>query len=211
MITFLVGTDTKKKYAYIDAQAKGKERIVLPQDGSAKELLLSYASGVSLFGESPVVLLQSMIGENIFELSKEEWVLLSESHTRFLFSEDTLLKADEKRLMKYGSVERFEHKEVNIKQAFNPFALADYYARRDKMNAWITYTSLIDNGDEPEKICGMLFWKIKTMIQNGTTVFTKEELYHQSSQLVSLYHRAHRGEVDFTLGLEQFIVQTLSK
>lgn len=211
MITFLVGTDTKKKYAYMDTLTKGRECIVLPQESTSKELLLSYASGVSLFGESPVVSLQSMIGENIFELSKEEWMVLSESHTLFFFSEDTLLKADEKRLMKYGSIERFEHIKVSTKQTFNPFALADYYARRDKMNAWITYTSLIDNGDEPEKICGMLFWKIKTMIQNGTTVFSKEELYHQSSQLVALYHRAHRGEVDFTLGLEQFIVQTLSK
>jgi hypothetical protein len=49
------------------------------------------------------------------------------------------------------------------------------------------------------------------MILNGTKVFTKDELKKRSSELVSIYHRAHGGEVDFTISLEQFILNSLNK
>ena len=49
------------------------------------------------------------------------------------------------------------------------------------------------------------------MILNGTKFFSKEELKKASSELVSIYHKAHRGEYDFTISLEQFILSSLSK
>ena len=93
----------------------------------------------------------------------------------------------------------------------NIFGIADAYARRDKINTWSLYQNAVQEGISPEEISGILFWKIKMMILDGTKFFKKEELYNISSSLVSIYHEAHRGETDFTIALEQFILSTLSK
>ena len=72
------------------------------------------------------------------------------------------------------------------------------------------YREGVESGIEPEAIAGILFWKIKTMILNGSRMFSIDELKNQSSKIVSIYHLAHRGEVDFIVSLEQFILTSLS-
>jgi len=211
MIYILSGNDTKKKNAFLKKLYKNNLPIFIPEESSNKEMLLDYASCVSLFGESPIVVLEDMIKEGNITLSVEDLLVLKDSSTTFAFIEDKLLIGEAKKYKKYAVIEDFSTQVLKQVPKMNVFGIADAFSRKDKIGTWILYRDAVSKGVAPEEISGIIFWKVKTMILNNTKVFSNQELKKISSELVSLYHSAHRGECDFTIGLEQFILSTLSK
>ena len=210
MIYILFGNDTKNKSSYIKELTLKSESFFISSSNLDKNLILSYSNNIDLFGESKSVILDNILNSENIGFSLEEMNFLKESKTIFIFKEDKLLALDQKKYKKYGEIIGFELKKSLPEQKFNVFSITDAFARRDKITTWILYQNAIYSGIEPEAISGILFWKIKTMILNGTTTFSKDQLKKQSSSIVSLYHRAHRGECDFHIGLEQFILSSLS-
>jgi DNA polymerase III delta subunit len=90
------------------------------------------------------------------------------------------------------------------KEEFNIFALADALGSRNALKSWSMYRQAIDNGQEPESIVGMLFWKIKSMITaKNTKSYSEEELSALMTDLIKVYHDGHRGIVDMELGVEK--------
>lgn len=211
MISILAGQDTKKKNSTIKTLAKGRDVIRVPEGDITKDLIDGYALGVSMFGDPAAVVLESVIAKGDFLFKDEDLKNLADSKTLFIFLEDKLLAANEKKFKKYASVERFEEKKLKEAPKINLFAIADAFGSHDKVKAWSLYRDAIEGGVDPEPISGILFWKIKTMLLTGNRLFSPKALKNQSSELVSLYHRSHRGEIDFVIGLEQFILSSLSK
>jgi hypothetical protein len=211
MIYILSGNDSLKKTSYIKSLIKGRERIDLRAGDKAREVLLEHASSTSLFGDSPSIFVENILGEGNIAFNAKDLALLNESPTIFVFLEDKLLKKDEAKYKNYATIESFEEKSTKKASEFNTFAIADMYGSRDKIGTWVMYREAIEKGVEPEAISGIIFWKIKTMILNNSKTFSSIELKNQSSNIVSLYHRAHRGECDFVIGLEQFILSSLSR
>lgn len=210
MIYILAGNDTNKKSDYIIELARGGESFFLASNVLTKEILFNYSANISIFGDSPIIIVESVLSDGNLILSSDELILLKESKTTFVFKEDKMLAPDQKKYSKYGEVKIFENKKIITPPKFNVFSITDSFANRDKVGTWVSYNNAIENGIEPEAIAGVIFWKIKNMILNGSRQFTKDELKNQSSSIVSLYHLAHRGESDFTIGLEQFILNSLS-
>lgn len=211
MIHILVGNDIKKRNDFIAKLVGSGELVRLNSSNISRESLLEHASNQNLFGSSPTVVVENILNNSDINLSKDDLKNLSESGTHIIFLEDKLLKADESKFAKYGKVEKFDEPKVKAVPKVNTFAIADAFAKCDKISAWTLYIEAIDSGVEPEAISGMLFWKIKNMLLTGSRAFTAEKLKKQSSDLVSLYHLAHRGECDLSIGLEQFILSSLSK
>ena len=210
MIYLCTGGDIKKKNAYIKTLAKNQQIISIPFSFS-KEMLFDYASNNSLFGEIPVVVVENILSDEEIILSPSELEILKKSPTTFVFSEDKLLALTEKKYSKYvEKIEKFEQKAGFVKPKENNFAIVDAFARKNKIETWTLYIKAIESGVSPEAILGMFFWKIKTMILNNSKIFTKDELRNFSKELVGLYHQAHRGECDMTIGLEQFILKAFS-
>lgn len=209
MMEILVGNDNKAKKSYIKNITKGTEPVFLASSDSNRESVLSYANGVSLFGETNVYIISDMLLEIPFKNGDLE-IINKSAHT-FIFLEDKLLAQEERAYKKYAKISKFEEKKVLKKEAVNTFAIADAFANKDKVKTWMLYREAIERGSAPEAISGILFWKIKMMILSNSKSFPIERLKRQSSDLVSLYHRSHRGECDFTIGLEQFILSSLSK
>ncbi len=110
---------------------------------------------------------------------------------------------------------------------FNIFALTDMLGKRDKKNLWVLYRKAVELEIASEEIAGVLFWQIKSMlIASGAStageaglnpfVFSKSksyaknfkegELAEKSSEMVSLYHDAHRGIHEFEIALERFVL-----
>ena len=201
MIYILTGTDTKKKHLHETMLVGAREKIVLPLSVVSQGMLNEYASSVSLFGDSPVIVVSNA----------KDLAVLSESDTVFIFNEDSMLASVEKKYQKYVSVVRFDEKKGKSIPKMDPFAIANAFARRDKMGAWIALTESIEAGTSPESISGTLFWKIKTMIISGTRLYSRDELLSCSRALVALYHDSHKGDRDFAIGLEQFILSRLAK
>lgn len=210
MIHILVGGDTKSKSIYIKELTGKSEVFFIPTNELSKDILMSYSNNISLFDESPSIILENILNEDTLLFSQEELMSLKESKTIFIIKEDKLLVPFQKKYKKYGDIKIFEEKKVSATSKFNIFSLTDAFANRDKIKTWILFNDAVLSGIEGEAIAGVLFWKIKTMILNGTRFFNKEELKYQSSNIVSLYHKAHRGDSDFNISLEQFILASLS-
>jgi DNA polymerase III delta subunit len=211
MIYILSGNDTKKKSACLKKLYKSDQPVFVPEANATKEMLLGYAMERSLFGESMTVVFENILKKEDISLSPDELSKLKDSKTVVVFLEEKLLAIDSKKYIKYATIEDFSTQIVKQAPKMNMFSIADAFARRDKINTWILYRDAVALGAQPEEISGIIFWKIKNMVLNGTKSFSQDELKNQSSELVSLYHKAHRGESDFVIGLEQFILSTLSK
>jgi DNA polymerase III delta subunit len=210
MIYILSGNDTSKRTPYVNTLTKNRQRIDLRLGEASLSTLIDYARNTSLFGDTPIICIESMIGQGDVSFDIKTLEVLKDSPTTFIFLEDKLLKKDETRYKKYATIESFENKTAKKIAEFNTFAIADLYGRRDKIGSWVLYREAIEHGVEPEAISGILFWKIKTMILTKNKTFGITALKNQSRDIVSLYHRAHRGESDFVIGLEQFILSSLA-
>jgi hypothetical protein len=210
MIYFLLGGNIENRNAYIKDLIKGNESFFFSSNDLNKELILSYSNNVNLFEQSPVIIVDNVLNEESLDFSAKELESMKESETIFIFKEEKMSIPDQKKYKKYGEFKILESKKIIPIQKFNVFSLTDAFANRDKINAWILYNQGVEKGIEPEVISGVLFWKIKTMILNGSRLFSKDELKNQSSPIVSIYHNAHREECDFSLSLEQFILSSLS-
>lgn len=209
MIHILYGDDTKSRSTYIKELTREREASLASSDVD-KDFILNSSASVSLFGGLSALTLDNILNEEKIIFSTEELNSLKKSDTIFIFKEDKLSVADQKKYKKYAEIKSFENKKVIIHQKFNVFDITNAIAKRDKVVSWTLYRKAIDVGVEPEAISGAIFWKIKMMILNGSNSFTKDELKHMSSQIVFMYHMAHRGELDFTIALEQFVLSSLS-
>lgn len=211
MIYILLGNDTKNKASFIKELTKNGEVFFVTQNDLSKELLFNYSSGSNLFNKLESVVVDNLFRESSIILNEDDLNILKNSSNLFIFKEDKMLAAEEKRLKKFAEIKKFEEKAKAPAIKFNVFLITDAFAAKDKVNAWALYNKAIESGVEPESIAGLLFWKIKMMVINGSKIFPRNELLAQSSSIVSLYHSAHRGELDFNIGLEQFILNSLSK
>lgn len=208
MIQILVGKNFQEKNTSIKKITKDYEILFFRNNLLNKEVLLSYAKNGQLFENQKAYIISRFLEEQNESFSEKEIEVLKESDKLFIFKEDKMSIQEQNKFKKYAKIDFFIEEKKNISQ--NNFIIADWYAKRNKIEAWICYQQAIERGVEPEAIVGILFWKIKTMILGYNKFFTKEELKKQISDLVTLYHRAHRGEIDFLIGLEHFILNALT-
>ncbi len=108
------------------------------------------------------------------------------------------------------------------------FEFADALGRRDKRGLWVLYQDALAEQVPAEEVHGIFFWQVKSMLlakkcKNADEAnmkpfpFSKAREYARnykdgelekiSSNLVSMYHEAHRGNLDFFVALEKFILQ----
>lgn len=104
------------------------------------------------------------------------------------------------------------------------FPMADALASRDKKTLWVMLRRAFDDGAAAEEIHGILFWQAKALAiaaktatpaesglnpfvynkaKRALSIWDKAEVERLVSGLVHMYHRAHRGEVDFEVELEK--------
>jgi DNA polymerase III delta subunit len=211
MIYILSGNDTKKKNSYLKKLCKDNAPVFVSNKEVTKNMILDYAHSVSLFGGEQIVVFEGLIKEESLVFSDEDLVGMKESPTIFVFMEEKLLAPQVKKYKKYATIEDFGMAILKQTPKMNMFDIADSFSKRDKVSTWILYRQAVSLGVQPEEISGIIFWKIKTMLLSPTKLFSPIELKKRSSELVSIYHKAHRGECDFIIGLEQFILSSLSK
>ncbi len=210
MINFIYGSDTKAKSEQVAMLAKSSMPLFIPANQISENLLNSYASQVSLFGEKQTIVLENPLTESDVVFDEVLLKVLKDSETQFIFTEDSFTATELKKYKKYFEKEFKFDSEIKKVIKNNPFDIANAYGARDKIKTWTLYMSIIEKGEAPEAIAGMLFWKIKTLLAGSLTKpFTRPELLQASSSLVDIYHKSHRGECDIEQALEQFILTTL--
>jgi hypothetical protein len=124
-------------------------------------------------------------------------------------------------------VQEYELDQSTPKESSSLFPMADAFGSRDKKKLWVMYRQAMDNDAVPEEIHGILFWQAKSMVLAAKSnaagdaglnpfVFSKSKRFCANfkegeldivvSNLVHMYHRAHRGEIDFERELEKFVL-----
>jgi len=107
------------------------------------------------------------------------------------------------------------------------FEFADALGRRDKRGLWVLYQDALAEQVPAEEVHGIFFWQVKSMLLGKLCTTPEEarmkeypfrkareyarnykdgELETLLEKLVGMYHEAHRGNVDFYVGLEKFIL-----
>ncbi len=113
-------------------------------------------------------------------------------------------------------------------EGFNIFNIADAFAVKDRKRLWMLLVEAKMHNIAPEEIHGILMWSVRTMLlaesvrsaeeaglkpfvfgkaQKNAKNFSKKELAKKSSKLISIYHDSRRGEIDFGLSLEMFVLK----
>ncbi len=210
MIYILLGNDTKKKSLFVKGLCKNDPLIFDYKNLPEKGELLDKACGVSLFGEESILIIDSALRDKNFNLEIEDISLLKESKNIIVFLEDKLNATEIKNYKKYAEIQDFNLIESK-KFQYNIFSIADSFANRDKIGTWISYRNFVTLGIPVEEISGIIFWKVKDMMIKKSKMFSKEELINISNKLTSIYHRSHRGELDFVIALEELILSSLNK
>lgn len=192
------------------------------------------AAGQGLFESKHLVLLRNAFGEKKSDESIVNILpALAASANIFIFSEAVLEKRMLDAFKKVA--ERVEEcrpvpalaADRTAPSGFNFFALADALGARDRKNLWVLYQKALCAGAVPEELSGILFWQLKSMgiathslsaaaaglspyvfskARRQSAAFSETELLRLTAKLVDLYHEAHRGSVNFELGLEHFLL-----
>lgn len=107
------------------------------------------------------------------------------------------------------------------------FEFANALGERNKKLLWTLYQDALDEAVPSEEVHAIFFWQVKSMLSAlkssdateaglNPFVYTKSKNYaknygpdklkEMSSSLFNMYHQAHRGEIDFAVALEKFIL-----
>jgi DNA polymerase III delta subunit len=194
-------------------------------EANLEELL----SSQGLFVQKYIVIFETLLrhtdaGETLLGRMNE----FSESEHIFIFAEGELTKEILKKVEKRAAkVQEIATPKKEVREAFNIFALADSLGRRDKKELWVLYEKAIASGKTPEEIHPILSWQVRAMLgaeqsespeeaglspyvykkaQSFAQNFSRDELTHLSSQLLTIYHDARRGMISFDTALLQFIL-----
>ena len=72
MIYILTGNDTKKKNAYLKKLYKSDQPIFVPENIATKEMVFDYSQSRSLFGDSPIIVFESILKKDGITLSDSD-------------------------------------------------------------------------------------------------------------------------------------------
>ncbi len=234
MLYVIHGTDIdkarEKSHALFEALKSKKPDAaagVITVDDITREKLDELTQTQGLFENKQILFMdRTLENKEIREVMLEKIDAIQESPNIFIFFEGKLTKEVLKKLEKRAEkITEYEAAEGKKKEAGGFFHLADALGSRDKKGLWVGVREALDSDAAAEEIHGILFWQAKSLAlaektdsatQAGlnpfvfgkakryTSNFKEGEINKMLSQLVSMYHRAHRGEVDFEIELEKF-------
>ena len=222
MILFFFYVSKEKRDAEIKKVFDGF-RESLKQEDLTPSGLLFFAGGNSMFGGVSLYESVYLFGED--EEEREELINifpdLEDSSNIFVFVENEISSNEKEKIKKVSRVfiEGFKREEEKV----NPFTVVNKLSDRDKLGSWIAFRKLLDKGEDPNGILGILFWAVKDGIKavkggvasrTGTLMkknYKKEELLNQGEEIIRLYHESKTGKEDIVLGIEKFILDSSNK
>lgn len=134
-------------------------------------------------------------------------------------------------------IEKYELGEKMVKsdeiKEYNPFAICDAFAEKNKVKAWIIYQQALSQGIPAEEVFFKILWQIKNLLLvkklmnsgvdnvaketglhsfvankaiKATQKFSEEELENYSYQMLKIYHKERRGESELPIEFEKILI-----
>lgn len=234
MIYFYYGTDRGKVQAKargtFDALQKKKPDasfVALDAESLTLQDLDMIAGSQGLFEKKIVARLSDILdNEELEDDILKSLPELKASENIIVWSEGVVNKTSLEKIKKHvEKAEEFLAKEIFKQKEFSIFFLADALGEKDKKRFWALLVEAFRRGKVVEEIHGTLFWQLKTILIAKKTKTAEEaginpfpygkaksfaknwdegELTKAINLLVDMYHKAHRGQLDFEIALEKF-------
>jgi len=206
MITFIIGQRNMAFQKALDKAVLGVgevERVRLNAENILRTIEDSQSP--SLFGDVKVFVISDLFEDA--EVKEKFWesgaALRAAPHNIIVIAE-SILAADLKKAESIGTVTKILEK--NQKAArFDPFVLGNAFAAGDKKQSWIALQEIIAAGDEMEPTHGIIWWKLKDMMQKRSG-FSDDQLKSMARNLVAAYHESRLGGLNLAQRLELFFL-----
>ena len=117
---------------------------------------------------------------------------------------ESILAVDTKKFETFAEVQKVLEKNTKA-SSFDTFALANAFATGDRKKTWIVFQEVLAHSDEMESIHGMIWWKLKDMMQKRS-VYDMATLQSLAKKLVSVYHESRTGGLGMAERLEEFFL-----
>jgi DNA polymerase III delta subunit len=220
-----------KTRALTDALQKKKPDALfyrITTQNYAENPIDSLVSGQGLFESKYIVFYDNIFeSKEIKEKIVEALAEIKESDNIFIFLEKEIDKKTLDKMTKHAEkVQEYTTSgEIKKKKEYNPFAISDALLSRDKKRLWMLLLEAKKKGNAAEEIHGIIWWQVKVLklasvardakeadlspfvfskTKAAVGNFSKEQIDGMLSDLVSMYHDAHRGEKDFWVEMERW-------
>lgn len=117
---------------------------------------------------------------------------------------------------------------------YNPFAICDAFADKNKAKAWIIYQQALRQGISAEEVFFKILWQIKNLLLvkrlisagvdnvaketglhsfvankaiKASQKFSEDELENYSYEMLKIYHRERRGELEMQVEFEKLLIK----
>jgi DNA polymerase III delta subunit len=156
----------------------------------------------SLFGNDRVIVLIDINKDFLSSLIKALATLPENTHV--FWKEDSFLVATLKKLPPY---ELWEGKEIkSVKE--NPFTIANKLGS-NPLDLWTTYQILLEQGNDPEALFGILWWKLKDIAKKQKDI--SPNLKNTFHRFLSTYSSARESGGELSTGLEKLLLSLTKK
>lgn len=235
MIYFFYGTNTekirKKVKAIIESKTKQHPDVAILKIDATQitaETIDEIIGSQGLFSSKSIIDMRDVCEVvSVADIVLSRIADIAESSNVFLWSERDIDAKRLKIIEKHSENVEVHQQVASKKETINAFPLADALAQRDKKKAWVLYCSLLQEAVAPEEIHGTLLWQFKmtalahahssaqsagikpfvfSKAQQSAKKYSRQEVKNIVSQLMVMYHEAHRGNQDLALSLESFIL-----
>ena len=188
------------------------------------EALREAVSAQDLFGGISTYVFREL-DEEVYDFLFSNIETFSQSQNIFIAQVSKVLKKQKDTCAKVG-VEIIEIKSIKERE-MPSFVLADAFLRRDKKAAFAALHDELAT-KPPEEVHGGLWYQMKNMalifsganevgsglhpfvykkLQSASKLFSKKDCDEILKELLEMNHKAHRGELDFGVALEQFVLK----
>ena len=227
MLTVISGTDSlllsKKTKERLESQNIVSDTVSYI-DNPSIDILRESVAAQDLFGNISTFVFREL-NDGVYDFLFSNIESFSQSQNIFIAQVSKVLKK-QKDICEKTSVEIIELKAIKERE-MPSFVLADAFLRRDKKGAFVALHDELATRP-PEEVHGGLWYQIKNMtlifsgateeesglhpfvykkIKLASTKFSKKECDEILKTLLEMNHKAHRGEVDFEVALEQFVLK----
>ena len=209
MITVLVGKktdafDTTLKRVVL-SMGKGSEieRVEISRT-NAQDIIDQIQTG-SPFGEKKVFIITGLFEyEDVKNNFLEQGSFLASAPNDVVVVLESILVADTKKFETFAEVQKVLEK-IPKASSFDTFALANAFATGDRKKTWIVFQEVLAHSDEMESIHGMIWWKLKDMMQKRS-VYDMATMQSLAKKLVAVYHESRSGGLGMAERLEEFFL-----
>ena len=233
MLFLIAGSDFNKRKAASDklidtlvTKRPDANQVLFDDQNFSASRFLETIEGAGLFESKNIVVCRGVLeNKECRDVVLGGLQKLQDSNNAFVFIENKILKTTSNKFEKLGAtVHLFESTEK--KHEFNIFSLTDLLASKKKKDLWVKYHEAKNSGVADEELHGIFLWQLKTIALSFSTTqpksglkpfvynkaksalknWSEESVLLAQKKLIKNYHETRRGNTNFSLSMEEFIL-----